>query len=332
MILNEIPIKTTNGFNVNNLKINLDLPDSFKYHEYKSNIKIKYKKTNLNSLIGLDYKEALDIEIIIDKVFEKPIELIYEFKNSDSLINRINVHYLENSKSDIIFTYKSLDQTKQFNYIKFNIIMDKYSNGNINIINLLNNNSTNIIASESNLAESSYLKQNLIDIGGNIRIYNFSSKVNSNAKSYLNNIYLGNKKNLIDMNYNYQNIGENSLTNIKVEGVLDEKATKTFRGTIDFNNSNNASGKELENCLLLSDDAISKSVPILLCNEENVVGSHAVSTGKIDNDKLFYLMSRGFSLKDAKKLIIMANFNNIIKEISNEELEEIVINHISKNI
>lgn len=327
MVLNEMNIKTTNGFNVNNVTLDLELPKNPKFKEYKisSKIDIKYRKSKITSKIGLSLDEALNLDIIIKENMKKPIILSYEL--DDALINNINIHYLENTQADLVFKYTS--KKKTFNYIKYNITMDKYSTGNISIVNLLNNDSTNLIASESNLSDFSFLKQNLIDIGGNNRIYNFNSIVNNNAKSYLNNLYLGKHKDLIDMNYNYQNIGENSVTNISVEGALDDNATKTFRGTVDLNHGNNADGRELENCLLLSDKAISKSVPILLCNEENVSGSHAVSTGKIDGDKLFYLMSKGFSLKDSKELIIMANFNKVIKEINNEELEELVIKYIS---
>ena len=51
--------------------------------------------------------------------------------------------------------------------------------------------------------------------------------------------------------------------------------------------SSNSIGKENENCLLLSDSSISRSLPMLLCHEENVEGAHSVSTGKINKyDKL----------------------------------------------
>ena len=71
---------------------------------------------------------------------------------------------------------------------------------------------------------------------------------------------------------------------------------------------------------------------MLLCHEEDVQGAHGVSTGKIDESKLFYLMSKGISEKAAKKLIINANFNDIINEISNEEIKQLVIEEIDKKL
>lgn len=307
MELNKIPVKTTNGFNINDLKIDLELPKEQEFKEYNSNIKVKYRYDKCDSKIGLSFKKSLTLDLEIDKAYQEDIIFTYNYPH---LVSNINIHFLKNSKANIIFKYNG-----DFNFTKLNIISDKESTGNISIINKLSK--TNIIASESIV--NGYLKQNLLDISGNTRIYNFYSEVNENATSILNNVYIGKNNDLIDMNYNYINKGINSNTNINVEGVLSDNATKNFRGTIDFiKGSSNSIGSEKENCILLSDTAISKSVPLLLCGEEDVTGSHAVSNGKPDPDKLFYLMTKGFSLDEATKLIIMGNFEKLLGNLVEE--------------
>ena len=307
MELNKIPVKTTNGFNINDLKIDLELPKEQEFKEYDSNIKVKYRYDKCDSKIGLSFKKSLTLDLEIDKAYQEDIIFTYNYPH---LVSNINIHFLKNSKANIIFKYNG-----DFNFTKLNIISDKESTGNISIINKLSK--TNIIASESIV--NGYLKQNLLDISGNTRIYNFYSEVNENATSILNNVYIGKNNDLIDMNYNYINKGINSNTNINVEGVLSDNATKNFRGTIDFiKGSSNSIGSEKENCILLSDTAISKSVPLLLCGEEDVTGSHAVSNGKPDPDKLFYLMTKGFSLDEATKLIIMGNFEKLLGNLVEE--------------
>ena len=84
--------------------------------------------------------------------------------------------------------------------------------------------------------------------------------------------------------------------------------------------------------MILSNASKSKSLPILLCQEENVEGEHGVSSGKIDESKIFYIMTKGISYKDAKKLIVKANFNKIIKEIEYEDLRFEIIGIIDKKI
>ena len=82
--------------------------------------------------------------------------------------------------------------------------------------------------------------------------------------------------------------------------------------------------------MILSDEAKSKSLPMLLCKEEDVEGEHGVSSGKIDESKLFYIMTKGISYEDAKRLIVKANFNNIIKEIELEDMQEKIIEKVDK--
>ena len=70
---------------------------------------------------------------------------------------------------------------------------------------------------------------------------------------------------------------------------------------------------------------------MLLCGEENVEGAHSVSSGSIDKNKLFYLMSHGIDETEAKNIIIKSNFNVIINNIPGsvkEEISEIIDNYI----
>ena len=180
---------------------------------------------------------------------------------------------------------------------------------------------------------NSNITHNLIDIGGNIKIYNAYLESMENANNYFNNIYIGKDENIIDINYDLKNIGKNSINDLKVEGLLKDKSIKKFRGIIDFiEGCTKSSGKEYENCILLSDECISRSLPMLLCHEEDVEGAHGESTGKINEDKLFYLMSRGLSKKEAEKLIILSNFNSIINLINNESIKEEVLEKIESMI
>ena len=137
-------------------------------------------------------------------------------------------------------------------------------------------------------------------------------------------MYIGNNSNILDMNYNFDIKANNSKSIMKVEGALFDKSKKNFRGTIDFKEGSSKSiGEENENCVLFSDTSLSRSLPMLLCHEEDVVGSHGVSSGKVSKDKLFYLMSRGLDKKEASKLIVSANFSTIINELPDSIREDI---------
>ena len=86
--------------------------------------------------------------------------------------------------------------------------------------------------------------------------------------------------------------------------------------------------------LLLSKEAKTKSSPILLCAEENVNGNHAASIGKIDEKKLFYLESRGYSKEEGKREVVLSKIVPLIFENDEyiEENNESIYLNFKKNI
>ncbi|MBR3146477.1 MAG: SufD family Fe-S cluster assembly protein [Bacilli bacterium] len=337
MKLNELRSKTTNGFKVNNLDIELDLNELNTDKLYDINgIEISQiiKNEEITSKVGLTYSKYLELTITVDKVYDKPILVNYNFENNDSLVSKVIINYKKASSCDFIFNYKSLDNNKHFNYLVEEINTEDYSTGSITYINNLNDFSTNIMSFNDNVLEESTITHNLIDIGGSIRIYNsVLNSIGYKSKNYFNNIYLGRNNELIDINYDLKNIGKSSINNLKVEGCLKDNSKKVFRGIIDFvEGCTKSDGQENENCILLSDTCISRSVPILLCHEDDVIGAHGESSGKINEDKLFYLMSRGLSYEESTKLIVVSNFNSIINEIPDESIKEEILEIVEKRV
>lgn len=114
-----------------------------------------------------------------------------------------------------------------------------------------------------------------------------------------------------------------SYSDIHTLGALSGHAKKSFRGTLDFLKGSSASeGAEEDTCLLLDPTVHSVSLPLLLCKEDNVVGNHAAGAGQIDQAKLFYLMSRGFSETEAKHMIVESMIRPVIDRIGDEAIEE----------
>lgn len=86
---------------------------------------------------------------------------------------------------------------------------------------------------------------------------------------------------------------------------------------------------ELNRNLLLSDGARADSVPNLEIETGEIVGAgHASTTGRFDDEQLFYLMSRGIALEDARRLVVRGFFNEIVIEIGIEAIQERLMNRI----
>lgn len=124
----------------------------------------------------------------------------------------------------------------------------------------------------------------------------------------------------LDINLIADHFGRKTVSSINAGGVLGGSAEKIFKGTIDFKNgSDGAKGAEKEEVLLLSDEAVNKTVPLILCAEENVEGNHGASVGRIDEKQFFYMQSRGIDEDKIYDLAAQAKLARVISRIDDKE-------------
>ena len=346
--LNETPVRTSRNFNINNIKLeNIDLPnkienfqnviidkdsqkdvitDNFCDFEIKYGLGIEnYIKENSNSKIMLRVNTKTNKDIIIDYKFDE--------KNKN-LLENIVIELEENTKSNIIIKYDSDKEIKAFHAGIIKVFAKPNSISTITIVNLLNQKSNNFISIDNEICENSDIKYTIIDFGAQNSITNYySNLIGDNCNNNINSIYLGTNKQLLDLNYIAELRGKRTNVNIEVQGALKDEAKKHFKGTIDFKRgAKKATGNENENCMLLSKGAKSIALPMLLCSEEDVEGNHSTSSGKAGEKELFYIMSRGFSEKDALKLLVRAKFNSILETIKNVKIKNRLIYEIENRL
>lgn len=90
---------------------------------------------------------------------------------------------------------------------------------------------------------------------------------------------------------------------------------------------------ELNRNLLLSDGARADSVPNLEIETGDIVGAgHASTTGRFDDEQLFYLMSRGLPAEQARRLVIRGFFSEIISKLHLSEIEERIMERIDDEL
>lgn len=345
MIINETPIRTSRNYEINNINLKkFDLPNNIgkfdELHILKG--KISEEKVNLKKLkYGLSkkiYKQIQEnsnknIKIEIKK--EEMVEVNFDFnKENSSLVCNIEIEAFEGSNGVIILKYESKDDEVHFNNSQINIRCENSANLRIVFVNLLNTNSTNFVAIENVLEDEANLDFTIIDFGGKNSISNYYSNIKGlKAKSNLDAIYLGKDNQILDLNYIAELFGEKTEANINVQGAIKDNCKKHFKGTIDFKKgSKKAKGDENEYCMILSETAKSIALPMLLCTEEDVEGNHSTATGKVGPKELFYIMSRGFSEKEALKLMVRAKFNKVLDKIEDKELKGKILKEIDKKL
>ena len=296
-VLNKTPIKTTNKDSVNAFVIDTTFPDMKEQSNYKIDASYNEDISTFESKIGLSFTKAKNINIDILK------DTLIECEIKDILVDQITLNICKNANVNII--YKSEDKIDHH----MKLIINGDNDAVINIINLTHLESRSLLAIEAYV--SSNVVVNLIDLGGSLRVCNYYSEVLSGINTF-NNIYLTNNDTL-DLNYYVKLINPKCEGYINCKGILKNKSKKNFKGTIDFvSGCKEAKGIEEEKVIMLSKDARNKSLPILLCGEEDVSGAHSSSAGGIDMEKLFYLESRGMDEDEALKEIIIGEFNNVL--------------------
>ena len=137
--------------------------------------------------------------------------------------------------------------------------------------------------------------------------------VGARARLDLNNRYHATHEETLDINHLVRMRGTSTRAQLTESGVLNEAAKKTLRATIDLvRGAKDAQGNEIETVMILGDDVVNKTMPVILCDEDNVAGNHGATIGSVSPEQLDYLAARGLSRQAAEQLFVRALFEDAI--------------------
>ncbi len=131
------------------------------------------------------------------------------------------------------------------------------------------------------------------------------------ARMDIDTRYLASAAETRDFNYVIRQRGRKTVSNMDANGVLTGRAKKVLRGTIDLvHGCKGSEGTERETVLLASKGVDNKTVPVILCDEDDVAGNHGATIGHVRPEQLFYLGCRGLSEEAAEALFITAKLED----------------------
>ena len=203
------------------------------------------------------------------------------------------------------------------------------------------------IFSDVNLAEENVARRIKISVGKSARVEFISADLGrgdysadveidlrgDNSVADFEAVYFGDGKRKLDFNYVIRQRGKKTQATMNVRGALTEQSNKIFRGTLDFQRgAKGSTGRELEEVIILSSGTRNRSVPLMLAAEDEVDGHHAVTVGRLDDEKIFYLMSRGLDKSEAERLIVEAAFNPVIEKISDKNLRDKLLENLQRRL
>jgi len=264
------------------------------------------------------------IEVNEGVVVDEPIILQMAMnKENPLLLDHHTLQVGDNASVTLVIDYSD-DGSCVYQSSLVNIVAGKGAKVHVVKIQNLSADSRHIFGAVSILDRDAEVKYNSIDLGSGISATDYSTYLDDeNAVAFVDSIYIGDGQSKLDLGYNIYHNGRRTESDIQVKGALLDQARKVFRGNLNFaKGAKKARGSEQEFVILLDKRVRADSIPALLCDEDDVQGEHAASAGQVDANKLFYLMSRGFTLKEAKELIIMASFAPVIEQLPIEGLKE----------
>lgn len=144
--------------------------------------------------------------------------------------------------------------------------------------------------------------------------------------------YLGAGADERDFNYIVRHRGKKTECNLDANGVLTGTSKKILRGTIDLmHGAKGAQGNERETVLLANKGVDNKTVPMILCDEDDVAGNHGATIGHVRPEQLFYMGCRGLSEKQAEELFISAKLEDAAITAPDEQMRDNVV-HLASTL
>jgi Fe-S cluster assembly protein SufD len=156
-----------------------------------------------------------------------------------------------------------------------------------------------------------------VSLGASVARVDLSTELRgTGANSDMLGLYFGDDDQHFDHSTRQDHSAANSKSDLLYKGALDGKARAVFRGVIKVHRgAQQTDAYQTNRNLLLSEDARADSLPNLEIEADDVRCSHGASVGQLDQDHLFYLMSRGLPRHQAVRLVVMGFLGEVLSRL-----------------
>jgi Fe-S cluster assembly protein SufD len=247
---------------------------------------------------------------VSQKAINQKIDIVLENDSSLKIINIFN----ENSESNFINIYNRLKLGR--NAILKNYKIDFKINSNIKYLY------DNIELDRNSVSE------NFIFSSGSKFI---KSEINCNLNDEYSSAFINGIINLRDMKHheiqtNVNHLAENTKSYQLIKCVLNDNSKGVYQGKIFVDPSaQKTDGYQLSKAILLCEDSEFNAKPELEIYADDVKCSHGSTSGNLDEDAIFYLMSRGISKNAAYKLLINGFLLDVVEKITDTEIKYLIL-------
>ena len=252
---------------------------------HHTNKKIKSKNINLRLNFILEKNSSLKLIDILEDASEK---------------NFINTFYSFNLKQDAILKNYKID-IKNNNNIKY---------------------SYNNIEQERNSMSETFILSSGSDFNKNEINCNLNGKYSS---AFVNGIFSLNRQKHHEIRTSINHLTEQTKSYQLIKSVLENEARAVYQGKIYVNSeAQKTDGYQLSKAILLDETTEFNAKPELEIYADDVKCSHGSASGSLNENSIFYLMSRGLNYKEAKELLINGFLLDVVEKITDHEVRNLV--------
>ena len=306
--------------------------DAFKTHYSK------YADVNLDPFIALNTALStggIFVHVAKGAIIETPIHIIHLTSVAENtILNSRNLIVVEeNAQATIVESYEIVDsKAKSFNNALTEIVVE--ANAVVGHYKIQDESEFGHLVSttQSIQKKKSVFTTHTFTLSGLLVRNNLNMVLDDEfIESHLNGLYLTNGNQVVDNHTLVDHRKPNCNSNELYKGIIEEKSSATFNGKIYVRkDAQKTNAFQSNKNILLSDDGTINTKPQLEIYADDVKCSHGTSTGKLDEDKIFYLRARGLSEASAKKLLMHAFASEVVDTIKIDALREYVEAKISK--
>jgi Fe-S cluster assembly protein SufD len=315
------------------------LKKEFSTKENFEKIKIFFED-NQNSMILLNHaltNDGIMLDIEDNYSFNKPL-IIYNFfdeaSNNKIINNKVFISLGNKSRLNLIDFYKSDSAIKYFNNtvnnyrIKKNATLKKFT------IDSSLNNSYNYNSTKVKSYANSIFENFILSLGPNfIKNEVHCDLLEPFSSCFVNSIMLLNGHQHHELKTNINHVSENCKSSQLVKSVLLDESNGTYQGKIYVDQTaQKTNGYQLSKALILSKNSEFNSKPELEIYADDVKCTHGSTTGNIDQNSQFYLMSRGLTKEQANKMIVEGFLNEAIETITEHDIKILISQEFNKRI
>lgn len=296
---------------------------------------VDYTENRLTAAHYALLNAGLYIEVKDNVVLSNPVQYIVLEDSTDlSLFNHLTVNIGKNAECSILENYTSLQKNDKPFSIITEVIAEENSKINYSSITNLSVGKKGTILRRGLTNKYAIINWNIAAMDeADVYQDNTTNIIGNGSESNLKIVTLGVKKQKTYFNSELVNQGLNTNGDILQHGVLLDESHIVFNGVgFIVKGATESNAYQSSRMLTLSNKAKANANPMLLIDENDVAAGHGASLGRIDDEQLYYLQSRGLTKKESSRLLVHGFLSPVIKELTVDKIKQTVINLVDEKI